>query len=344
MIGLIGIICVIVLSYVLWQHQELKKFQITSYEMTTEKVNKDLKIAVISDLHSFSYGEGNVQLLDAVRSQSPDFILVPGDLIVTAITEKYETARHFMEQLTALGVPVFFTNGNHESRAQQPEWERWQSAEYWRHSKKSMTSDPEYRRSAIYRQYWSRHENKARLSKSECRQSAVYRQYREHLEEYGVVILNNDSCEVTVKGTALRISGLELPLYSYKKGKKPYLEEGYIQKQLGKASDTHMQILLAHHPAFARQYAAWGADLTVCGHNHGGLICIPGIGSIISPQFLPFPEYDAGEFTIDGRKVYISRGLGTHTFHIRIFNRAELVVVTVKPEKRARTLSRTDRL
>ncbi len=71
--------------------------------------------------------------------------------------------------------------------------------------------------------------------------------------------------------------------------------------------------------------------MTVCGHNHGGLVCIPGLGSVISPQFIPFPKYDAGEFTIGGRKVYISRGLGTHTFHIRVFNRAELVVISIKP-------------
>ncbi len=132
-------------------------------------------------------------------------------------------------------------------------------------------------------------------------------------------------------GTSVRISGLELPLSCYKKGKKPYLKEDGIKKLLGSASKEHLQILLAHHPAFAGQYAAWGADVTVCGHNHGGLVCIPGLGSVISPQFIPFPKYDAGEFTIGGRKVYISRGLGTHTFHIRVFNRAELVVISIKP-------------
>lgn len=335
MMGLIGIICVIVLSYVLWQRQELKKFQVTSYEMTTEKVNKDLTIAVISDLHSFSYGKDNGQLLDAVRAQAPDLILVPGDLIVTAVTEKYDTALSLMKQLTALGVPVFFTNGNHESRAQQPEWEYAQCVEYrqYQDKDKKQLLESAKRRSDIYRQYWKSRKDHTRFWKSESRQSAVYRQYREHLKEYGVVILNNDSCEVIVNGVPMRISGLELPLYSYKKGKKPYLEEGYIQKQLGEASREHMQILLAHHPAFARQYAAWGADLTVCGHNHGGLVCIPGIGSIIAPQFFLFPEFDAGEFTIDGRKLYISRGLGTHTFHVRVFNRAELVVVRVKAER-----------
>ena len=136
-------------------------------------------------------------------------------------------------------------------------------------------------------------------------------------------------------GTPVCISGLELPLSSYKKGKKPYLEKDFIKRNLGAASDAegHLQILLAHHPAFAEQYADWGADLAVCGHNHGGLVCIPGLGSVVSPQFVPFPKYDAGEFSVHGKNIYISRGLGTHTFHIRIFNRAELVVITVHPRQ-----------
>ena len=34
----------------------------------------------------------------------------------------------------------------------------------------------------------------------------------------------------------------------------------------------------------------------------------------------------------EGKKVIVSRGLGTHTFHIRIFNRAELVFMVIKPQ------------
>ncbi len=283
---LIGIIGVIVLLYIIWQHQELKKFQIMSYEMSTEKVNDNIKIVVIADLHSFSYGEGNARLLHAVSDANPDLILIPGDLIVTSITAKYDISLQFIKQLCGLGVPIFYSNGNHESRAQLSEFE-------YRH---------------------------------------IYRQYRRYLNQYGVISLNNGSCEITLKGVPIRVSGLELPLYSYDKGKKPYLEEDFIKNQLGSASNDRLQILLAHHPAFAEQYTQWGADITVCGHNHGGLVCVPGIGSIISPQFVPFPKYDAGEFTIDGRKVYISRGLGTHTFHIRICNRAELMVITIKPK------------
>lgn len=286
MYGLIGIISVIVLMYVIWQRQELKKFQVTHYKMSTKKINRVIKIAVISDLHSFSYGTGNERLLCAVRKEAPDLILIPGDLIVTAVTEKYEISAHFVQQLCTLGVPVVCSNGNHETRAGRPG-------------------------SDIF---------------------AVYLQYHRKLEQAGAAILNNEGREFTVNGERVCICGLELPLACYKKGRKPYLEEGFTEKMLGKASRDCLQVLLAHHPAFAGQYAEWGADITVCGHNHGGLVCIPGLGSVISPQFQPFPKYDAGEFTVHGRKVYISRGLGTHTFHIRVFNRAELVVLTVSPE------------
>lgn len=283
---LIGIISVIVIIYLFWQYEELKKFQITHYEMESQKVKRKMNIIVISDLHSFSYGMENRLLLKAVKNAAPDLILIPGDLIVTAKTEKYDVSLRFVRQLCTLGVPVLFSSGNHESKAALLESESF----------------------------------------------FAFQQYYRKLEQSGVTILNNKSCEVSVQGTKVCISGLELPLSSYKKGKKPYLEKDFLDRQLGASSEKHLHILLAHHPAFAQQYAQWGADLTVCGHNHGGLVCIPGIGSVISPQFVPFPKYDAGEFTVDGRKIYISRGLGTHTFHIRVFNRAELVVIAVKPE------------
>ncbi len=282
---LIGIISVIVIVSLFWQRQELKKFRITQYETASLKVGKEIKIVLISDLHSFTYGKDNEPLLQAVRRAAPDLILIPGDLIVTKKTEKYETALRFLRALSKLQVPVFFSNGNHESKAQQPDADSY----------------------------------------------AAYQRYRNEMERLGVTVLNNQSRIIQAGGTSVRISGLELPLSCYKKGKKPYLKEDGIKKLLGSASKEHLQILLAHHPAFAGQYAAWGADVTVCGHNHGGLVCIPGLGSVISPQFIPFPKYDAGEFTIGGRKVYISRGLGTHTFHIRVFNRAELVVISIKP-------------
>lgn len=287
MVAFIMIAVAVLLIYAVWQYQELKKFEITQYEMSTSKVNGKIKLVVISDLHSFTYGTGNGRLLEAVRGQQPDLILIPGDLIVSASMEKYDISAKLAKRLVRIA-PVIYCNGNHESHVQQD------------------------------------------VIDEEIRQA--YQDYRRQLSGFGVIFLNNEQKEFQLPGGRIRVSGVELPLSCYKKWKKPKLDSSYLQDQLGSASTDELQVLLAHHPAFAEQYAEWGADVTVCGHNHGGLIRLPGLGSIFSPQFIPFPKYDAGEFTIAGRKVYISRGLGTHTLHIRIFNRAELAVITVQPD------------
>ena len=151
----------------------------------------------------------------------------------------------------------------------------------------------------------------------------------DEVRKSGVHILNNASTELTLHGEKFCISGLEIPLECYGKGSYEPLPEHFIQEALGEAKKDAVQILLAHNPMFAKEYADWGADITVCGHTHGGLVRIPGIGSVISPQFELFPKYDAGEFEFDGKKVYVSKGLGTHTFHIRVFDRAEVLMIRI---------------
>ncbi len=135
---LIGIISVIVIIYPIWQRQELKKFRVTQYQMQTDKVRNPLKIAVISDLHSFTYGTKNSDLFAAVKEAAPDLILIPGDLIVTAKVDQYQIALDFVRKLMTIGIPVVCTNGNHESKAQQPESDSYTSyQQYFRQLKQS---------------------------------------------------------------------------------------------------------------------------------------------------------------------------------------------------------------
>ena len=160
-------------------------------------------------------------------------------------------------------------------------------------------------------------------------QTEAFLAYENRVRKSGVHILNNASTELTLHGEKFCISGLEIPLECYGKGSYEPLPEHFIQEALGEAKKDAVQILLAHNPMFAKEYADWGADITVCGHTHGGLVRIPGIGSVISPQFELFPKYDAGEFDFGDRKVYVSKGLGTHTFHIRVFDRAEVLMIRI---------------
>ena len=286
MVQIIGILLCLLVICVIWQVQELMRFNRTTYQICSDKLKGEHKWVVLADLHLWRYGRHNERLVQAIREESPEAIFVPGDLIVQTKPELFYVTEELMEQLTAIA-PVYFSNGNHESRLEDPE-----------------------------------HKN-----------HASYQQLKMRMTELGVHILNNEREIVKAGEDELVILGLELPLPYYKKGVDTPLAPGELSRCLGRPDVSRYQILLAHTPKYVPEYFAWGADLSLSGHYHGGLVCIPGIGSVISPQFELFPKHSFGRFDEGEQTALVSRGMGTHTFHIRIFNRSELLVVTAKPEK-----------
>ena len=147
-----------------------------------------------------------------------------------------------------------------------------------------------------------------------------------------VYVLDNDSVKIErALGTwrqSMVIAGLTLDRAYYLRRKRiATLEEDYMVKELGeKTSD--FTILLAHHPDYFKDYARWGADLIFSGHLHGGLVRLPFIGGVLSPQIKLFPKYDKGEFKEGSSTMIVSAGLGTHSAP-RIFNPPELLMVEI---------------
>lgn len=180
--------------------------------------------------------------------------------------------------------------------------------------------------------YYSYGNHESKLRNPEKANHRLFEAYMSKVKEAGVIVMGTESREISLGGNRVQLSALELELDYYEKGRIVPLDEGYLAEHLPAQREGMYQILLAHNPAYTEQYIRWGADVTFCGHNHGGLIRVPGLGSVISPQLTWFPKYDAGRFVMGGKNVIISRGLGTHTFHIRIFNRAELLAVAFLPE------------
>ena len=88
--------------------------------------------------------------------------------------------------------------------------------------------------------------------------------------------------------------------------------------------------MLSHRPEKFPIYAEARYDLIFSGHAHGGQWRIPFIGGIFSPSQGFFPEYTSGCYTKDSSTLIVSRGLGNSSFPIRINNRIELVLVTLK--------------
>ena len=60
----------------------------------------------------------------------------------------------------------------------------------------------------------------------------------------------------------------------------------------------------------------------------------PGLGGVIAPSLKLFPQYDAGLFSKGKAQMVLSRGLGTHTLPVRVWNPAELICLELTPEKK----------
>ena len=276
-------------------YRELHTFKVTKYSIESEKFpagGETVKIVFLSDLHNREYGKGNENLYQALRTERPDLILIGGDMLVGKDRVSYEPALKFVRKLPAI-CPVYYANGNHEQR---------------------MKENP--------KEY-----------------SYSYADYKTMLEESGVVFLENETETVRIGQTALEICAVELPLETYRKMKKANVTSQDIGNLAGDQADNQdrgapqaaYRILLAHNPAYMNAYKAWGADLILSGHLHGGIVRIPGLGGVISPQAFLFPRY-SGELTLEGdQTVIVSRGLGTHTIHLRLFNTPELVSISLEP-------------
>lgn len=180
--------------------------------------------------------------------------------------------------------------------------------------------------------YYANGNHEQRMKENPNRYKGRYKDYRKRLQKAGVCFLENKSVHLPIRGTVICISGLELPLYIYDKFKRHRMEKEDIENCIGKAAPDEYQILLAHNPVYFDVYRRWGADLVLSGHLHGGVVRIPGWRGLISPQFRLFPRY-SGELKRKGdQAIIVSRGLGTHTIKIRLFNNPEIVSLCLFPK------------
>lgn len=160
-----------------------------------------------------------------------------------------------------------------------------------------------------------------------------YADYKHILEEAQVTLLENETVSLEMPSGEIDITGLEIPLQYYRKLSRDIISLEEIENLIGKPDKEKFQILIAHNPVYAKQYAEWGADLILSGHLHGGIVRIPFLGGIVSPQIKLFPEYSGGKYQVGDSDLVVSRGLGTHTIKVRLFNEAEVVVLHIKGTK-----------
>lgn len=156
----------------------------------------------------------------------------------------------------------------------------------------------------------------------------------QQLESLGITVLNNKSVKLEKNSSSIQIYGLVIPAMYYADRRAASNSKNYFfslgdMQNVFKKRQNEFSILLTHNPVYFYTYAYWGADLTLCGHLHGGMVRTINGKGIFSPEKTLFPKYDSGVFENNSKIMVVSRGLGNGNLGFRLLNCPEIVSITI---------------
>lgn len=271
-----GILLSLIL-FCLWQNNSLVVTNSTYSNIAIPRDFNDFKIVHISDLHNKSFGVKQSRLLNTIKKQSPDLIIITGDLVDRRRFD-LESAMHFISGAVNIA-PVYYVPGNHEA--------------------------------------WS----------------GKYSEVAASLTQAGVTVMEDTALELSIADSSIRILGLSDPDFltsNYLDG----TNTSHLEAQLLEwSSYDGFKILLSHRPELFDLYYQYDMDLIFTGHAHGGQFRLPFVGGLFAPDQGLLPKYTSGSYTNNSTTMFVSRGLGNSVFPLRLFNRPEIISVTLKSLK-----------
>ena len=89
------------------------RLAVRHYRLETARMSAPVRIALLTDLHSCDYGEGQAGLLKAVAAEGPDVVLLGGDIVDDDARMDPERAYTAASALAA-SWPTYYVSGNHE--------------------------------------------------------------------------------------------------------------------------------------------------------------------------------------------------------------------------------------
>ena len=140
----------------------------------------------------------------------------------------------------------------------------------------------------------------------------------------GVRYLRNEYLPLERDGAQIVLAGVEDP-----NGWRDMPKPDQLTARLRETWPEEFVLLLGHRNDFLEKYPTLPVDLVLCGHAHGGVIRIPGLGGLLGTDRSLFPDYTAGVYSGKNYRMLVSRGLGRMRGIPRIFNNPEVVVVTL---------------
>lgn len=267
------IIIILIIIFLILSFLSYKKIDISRYNIENEKIDKDLKIIVLSDLHNRNIKK---KLSNILSIEKPDIIILSGDMV----NEDIKYTKHFIELCEVLDkYKTYYTFGNHEKEMSQEDINK----------------------------------------------------YYKLLAKTKLTIINNKNINLS---NNIKLYGFDADISFFRGLRKLKLTAKDINDKLGSINANNFNILVAHDPREAKCYSKYGFDLTISGHVHGGLIRIPFLGGLLSPNYTFFPKYFQGNNKVNNMNLIVSRGLGfCRKIPFRILNPGEVVIISIVKNK-----------
>jgi uncharacterized protein len=124
--------------------------------------------------------------------------------------------------------------------------------------------------------------------------------------------------------------------YTNRPGARCDAFEGLWQRALARGSEMldalppdEPRLLLVHNPDVHEVLSARRVDLALSGHTHGGQVRLPLVGAPLLPSCYG-NKYAQGLVQGPRWPVYVNRGLGTVSPHIRLNCRPEVTILTLR--------------
>jgi predicted MPP superfamily phosphohydrolase len=143
----------------------------------------------------------------------------------------------------------------------------------------------------------------------------------EPMEKAGMKFLVNENHRLARGEESIFIAGIDDP---------SHFRLDNLEKATAGRREGEFSILLSHSPETYRQAANARYDLMLCGHTHGGQICLPGGVPITLETPGLRRKYGSGPWRKGDMRGYTSRGAGSSVAPVRINCRPEIVIPALR--------------
>lgn len=299
-LGMVFVCIATAIIVVLCNYIGNRSFRETFYSTSTIKVDSNVRVIQLSDLHSTSYGKDNDKLIKRVEELKPDIIICTGDIVDSASLD-IDYATNLAKSLSKIA-PSYYIYGNNESET---------------------IYDFALNQTELDNKFGFNDDNR-----DETAILNVSDSFEQALEEAGIKVLKNEKDTIKVKTINVDVYGV---LTSNPSSFWSYTANSFANYIY--ENPDNLKITAIHEPFIFEQFQPeyWG-DLMVCGHTHGGIMRVPVLGPLYTKEGGLFPERNGcfvyGRYNTTGAALIVSGGLENSNL-LRINNEPELVVIDI---------------